>query len=195
VLIPRPETELLVEQALQWLTAHPGSKWVVDVGTGSGCIAVALAVHAPGLRLLASDISPAALRVASGNARRHAVDSRIDFVLSDLLPAVGVSLDLLCANLPYIPSPELGTLKAARREPLLALDGGSDGLNLLQRLLGLAQDVLSEHALLLLEIGAYQGAAAARLAQTVFPRARVEILPDLAGNDRLLCIERVSLSI
>jgi release factor glutamine methyltransferase len=100
VLIPRPETELLVDQAIKWLQLHPVRRRVAEVGTGSGCIAISLARNLPGLRLLASDLSWPALQVARTNARRHHVAGQVDFILCDLLPGASASCDLICANLP-----------------------------------------------------------------------------------------------
>ena len=128
VLIPRPETELLVEQAIDWLYANPERRWAADVGTGSGCIAVTLAHKIEDLKLTAGDISMEALRVAITNAMRHSVEQRIHFVQADLTPPSENPYDLICANLPYIPSSELIKLQVFGREPSLALDGGRDGL-------------------------------------------------------------------
>jgi len=188
-LIPRPETELLVEQALNWLGSHPQCRLAADVGTGSGCIGVALAAHHPGLQVIATDISLAALRVAQQNAARHEILERVWPVQCDLLPATSRPLDLICANLPYIPSDMLPALRVSRNEPELALSGGQDGLELIRRLLAIAPQCLALGGLLLMEIEATQGEAAVALALSAFPRARVELLPDLAGHDRLLKIE------
>ena len=189
VLIPRPETELLVEQALGWLRAHPGRRWAADVGTGSGCIAVALAVNIPDLKILASDLSAEALQLAGDNARRHEVRERLSLVQADLLPPAGRSFDLICANLPYVPSRELMGLKVSAHEPLLSLDGGPDGLDLIRRLLGGAPESLAPGGLLLLEIEASQGPASLELARAAFPSAALEVLPDLAGFDRLVKVQ------
>jgi release factor glutamine methyltransferase len=165
------------------------------VGTGSGCIAVSLAVHTPSLRIIATDRSLPALLVAQQNVRRHAVMERIDLIQCDLLSPFPLSpnplfFDLICANLPYIPSNSLPGLAVARREPLLALDGGVDGLETIGDLLQQAPARLAPGGLLLLEIEAGQGEAAYRLASQAFPLAKVQLLPDLAGRDRLISIER-----
>jgi hypothetical protein len=102
-LIPRPETELLVEQALEWLKDHPDRRRIADVGTGSGCIAISLACHLPDLRIIATDISGLALQAALANARRHGVSGPINFIQGNLLDGVAAQFDLICANLPYIP--------------------------------------------------------------------------------------------
>jgi release factor glutamine methyltransferase len=189
VLIPRPETELMVEQALDWLKVHPQRRLAVDAGTGSGCIAVSLAVHTPDLQVIATDISPTAIAVARINVERHHVASRVDLVQTDLLPANLTRCNLICANLPYIPTRALEDLAVFGREPTLALDGGTDGLGLIRRLLLLAAKKLSPGGLLLFEIEAAQGKTALNLAQVFFPKARIDLLSDFAGRDRLIRIE------
>ena len=189
VLIPRPETELLVEQALNWLKAHPQRRRAADIGSGSGCIAVTTAVHMPDLHMLATDISLAALKIARRNAVNHHVAERIDFLASDLLPAVAARFDLVCANLPYIPNEKLKSLKVYRSEPSLALAGGTDGLDLIRRLLFSVPSRLAPGGLLLLEIEASQGEAACRLAGQALPGAEVRLFQDLAGRDRLVQVE------
>ena len=188
VLIPRPETETLVETALDWLKAHPDSV-VVDVGTGSGCIAVALAVHVPSLRLYATDISPAALQVARANAERHNVAERITFLEGDLLAPLPEPVHLIVSNPPYIADDEWDALPlSVQQEPRLALLSGADGLDAVRRLLAQAPTRLQPGGLMLVEIGERQGKAAQALAQAAFPQADVAILPDLAGKDRVLKI-------
>ena len=199
VLIPRPETELLIETALAWLRTHPQHVYrFLDVGTGSGCIAVTLAVHVPRARIVATDISPAALAVAFGNAVKHGVEERIDFVEADLLPVDngqwttdgGLStINLIAANLPYIPDETLIELDVYTHEPALALDGGPDGLDLIRRLLALIAGKMDAGSLVLFEIENRQGAAAHLLARAAFPNAEIFIKKDLAGHDRLLVIE------
>lgn len=190
VLIPRPETELLVEQALAWLQAHPQHRLATDIGTGSGCIAVTLARHIPDLRMIASDISFPALQTARKNACAHAVSSRVQPIQTDLLTSISTCFGLVCANLPYIPTATLQDLAVARHEPNLALDGGEDGLDAIRRLLADAPRWLAPGGLLLLEIENRQGKAAADLAQEAFASAQVQVLQDLAGHDRLVCVER-----
>jgi release factor glutamine methyltransferase len=191
VLIPRPETEHLVEAALAWARGRRGLR-VVDVGTGSGAIAVALARHLRDAHVWALDISAAALDVARQNAARYGMLERIEFVPGDLLTPLiykGQQADLIAANLPYITSDELDALAVARYEPRLALDGGPDGLDLIRRLLGQAPRVLAAGGLLLLEIGAGQGEQVRALAETAFPGAQVHITPDYAGHDRVVSVE------
>jgi release factor glutamine methyltransferase len=189
-LIPRSETELLVDEALSWLRARPGRRLAADVGTGSGCIAVALAVNVPDLYILASDSSLPALQIARQNARLHGVAERLSCVQADLVPSVQVFFSLVCANLPYIPADQLRLLPVSRWEPWQALDGGADGLAAIRRLLLTAPQWLAPDGLLLIEIEASQGAAVRDLAQAVFPRAAVRILADLAGHDRLVRLEQ-----
>jgi len=188
-LIPRPETELMVEQAIKWLKAHPRQRRAADIGTGSGCIAVSLAINIIDLRVTATDISPTALEIASTNAEKHKVEKRVKFVQADLLPINFPTHNLICANLPYIPTRTLEGLEVFGREPSLALDGGPDGLNLIGKLLPQAVHNLSPEGMLLLEIEATQGKAALELAHEIFPEAQIDLLPDLAGHDRLIRIE------
>lgn len=221
VLIPRPETELLVETALAWLRSHPQHVYrFLDVGTGSGCIPVTLAVHVPRARIVATDLSPAALAVAFGNAVKHGVEERIDFIECDLLPSDGgpfsgaedkpwtrdgdspavhglpstvhdllSTVNVLTANLPYIPTSTLIELDVYTQEPTLALDGGPDGLETIRRLLTLIAGRMEPGSLVLLEIETRQAAAARSLARVAFPSAEVFIKKDLAGHDRLVVIE------
>ncbi len=189
VLIPRPETELLVEQAIGWLQSHPGRRRVADVGTGSGCIAVTLAHHILDLRVLACDLSLNALLLTAQNAAAHAVGERVQLVQSDLLTSTDGTFDLVCANLPYIPSDTLAGLEVARHEPSLALDGGADGLDVIRSLLDDAPRWLAPGGLLLLEIESRQGLAAVALARHAFPHSQVTLLRDLADIDRIVKIQ------
>lgn len=193
VLIPRPETEHLVELALTWARTRGGQVRLVDVGTGSGAIALALARHLSDAQVWAVDVSPAALRVARANAARYALDRRIHFVQGDLLTAFGGAappFDLIAANLPYIPAPTLASLPVARHEPHQALDGGPDGLALIRRLLADAPRVLAPSGLLLLEIEATQGEHVPVLAALAFPAAAIRVHQDYAGLPRVVSVER-----
>lgn len=185
VLIPRPETELLVEKAIIWAQNHPALRRIADIGTGSGAIAISLAKHLPQVRILATDISPQALQIAQRNAAHHGVEQQIDFMECDLLPQTS-NLEILCANLPYIPTATLHGLKIFNREPTLALDGGTDGFRLIRNLLQRAPQHLAAQALLLLEIEASLGQTALNLAHEFFPAAAVTLHQDLTGRDRLL---------
>lgn len=187
VLIPRPETELLVETAID-LTNGIG-KHICDVGTGSGAIAVSLAHYLPLAQITATDISAAALQLAQQNAARHGVS--IDFIQSDLLLNLDpeVRFDLIVANLPYIATAEYQLLEPEVRdnEPQQALVGGDDGLDVYRRLIPQAYRFLGPGGRLLLEIGAGQGQAALHLAA---PFAAGHIVADLAGRDRLIMMEK-----
>ncbi|MBE3118229.1 MAG: peptide chain release factor N(5)-glutamine methyltransferase [Candidatus Atribacteria bacterium] len=194
VLIPRPETELLVERAIAWLRkSEPGSRElrVMDVGTGSGCIAISLAVNVPGLSITATDISAAALKVARCNAEKMNVSGSITFLEADLFPNLLIPdcFSLIVANLPYIPTNTLYKIPVYGREPTLALDGGSDGLVLIRRILTEAPDRLISGGLFLMEIEASEGPAVLSLASGAFPKARIHLHKDLAGQDRLLEIK------
>jgi release factor glutamine methyltransferase len=186
VLIPRPETELLVEAALAWLTTYPDRRRALDLGTGSGCIAVSLAKNCPDLVVVATDIAPEALAVARRNAFGHQVDGRIEFREGEMWAPIEGQYDLICANLPYIPTPTLQQLAVYGREPEQALDGGRDGLDALRDFLQAAPSYLAPGGLLLAEIEASQGPSVLALARAHFSTSQVEVLPDLAGRDRLL---------
>jgi release factor glutamine methyltransferase len=198
VLIPRPETELLIELALDWARArshhHPGEPLrIADVGAGSGAIAVTLAAHLPGADVWAVDVSAAAVEIARQNAARGGVAGRVRLVRGDLLVPlidVGAQVDLIAANLPYIPSAEVDHLPVARHEPRLALDGGPDGLVLIAALLADAPRNLAPGGTMLLEMQYDQGPAIHLLAERILPGARISVLTDLAGLPRLVRIER-----
>ena len=194
VLIPRPETELLVERAITWLRKlGPGRRElrVLDVGAGSGCIAISLAVNVPGLSITATDISLAALKVARCNAEKMDVSGCITFLEADLFPNLIISdpFLLVVANPPYIPTRTLPKILAYGREPTLALDGGSDGLALIRRIIAKAPDRLCSGGLLLMEIEASAGPAVFSLASAAFPKAQIHLHKDLAGHDRLLEVQ------
>ena len=195
VMIPRPETETLVEQALAWRerrrTNDDGPVVIADVGTGSGCIAVALADKLPHDTVIATDVSPEALQVAAENAARNGVGDRIRFLESDLLSSVSEPLDLIVANLPYIPDAEVPSLQPEvwQFEPCVALGGGPDGLSLIRRLLAQAQAMLSPHGAIMLEINPPQSAALPSEACDAFPGADVRVVKDLAGLDRVVVID------
>jgi release factor glutamine methyltransferase len=191
VLIPRPETELLVEHALDIASHMAASLPIADVGAGSGAIAVSLAMQLPEATLYALDHSAEALELVAENARRYHVADRVRCLHSDLLSALPGPVDLITANLPYVTTDEWRALapEIHNYEPRSALDGGPDGLDLISRLLATAQAYLRPAGAILLEIGAGQGVAATALAHTHFPQARVKLVQDYAGLDRLLAVE------
>jgi release factor glutamine methyltransferase len=191
VLIPRPETEHLVEKAIELATEIERPR-IVDVGTGSGAIAVALACKMPEARVTALDISAGALEVARGNAQRNAVAERIDFKQSDLLDAVGdARFDFVVSNPPYVPTADRDSLSVEVREhePGLALFAGEDGLDVYRRLIPAALRVLVASGYLLMEIGYGQSAAVAALL-TDAGFGRIEFVPDLQGIPRVACAQR-----
>lgn len=192
VLIPRPETELLVEEVLAFLSRQEQNKYLVaDVGTGSGAIAVSLAFYNHRTHLVATDISESALDVAAANARLNGVAERIEFLSGELLSPL---LDrgergtgtAVAANLPYIPAPELAGLPPdVRYEPVIALDGGEDGLELYRRLIPQAELFLQPGGLLVCEIGVGQGRCLAELL-TAQGWKDVRVSRDYAGQERLV---------
>jgi release factor glutamine methyltransferase len=192
VLVPRPDTETLVDAALDWARQRSPSGnglRLVDVGTGSGIIAIAMAVNLPDAHVIAADVSEAAVAVARGNGERHGVAHRMAFVVSDLLDAVDGPLDMVTANLPYIASPDLDERSVAKWEPVIGLDGGEDGLDLIRGLLKQIPGKLKPDGALFLEIGYDQGERGARLCREAFPQASVEVLADLAELDRVIIID------
>ena len=198
VLIPRPETEMLVDLAkgslldLRREREHgiAGRPLVVaDVGTGSGAIAISIAVEMRDVVVHAIDLSAEALRVAAANCQRHQVGERVTLRKGDLLDGFGRA-DVIVANLPYIRRNLLPGLEpeVSRFEPALALDGGRDGLDLIARLLAQAPDHIEAGGAIWLEIGADQGKAAQSLAREAFPDARISLQQDYAGRDRIVGI-------
>ncbi len=204
VLIPRPETELLVETALRIYDlrftiydlnlkskiVNRKSK-IVDVGTGSGCISIALAKHLPEATVTAIDLSPQALGLAQQNARRHGVADRIIFLLGDLLQPLAEPVDFIVSNPPYVSRPDLAMAdpEVGRYEPRLALDGGGDGLEVVKRLLFEAASKLKPGGSLLVEIGSSQGQIVSQIAKKYFSYADIRLAQDLAGLDRLLVVQ------
>ncbi len=193
VLIPRPETELLVERALAHVTAWVGSRppLVADIGTGSGCVAIAIARSTAHARIIGTDVSQGALAIAQLNARQLRVAGRLEWLQGDLLAPLPEPPDIVTANLPYIPSGEITELQPEIRafEPIQALCAGEDGLALIRRLLEQAELRLTRGAVLLIEVAAGQAPAVADLARDLLPGAEIVIHRDLAGTGR--CVEVV----
>ncbi len=195
-LIPRPETELVVEAAAAEIRARGTRAVVWDLATGSGAIALALALDFPDaladgrLRLIASDASPEALALARENLDAHGVADAVELVEADLLAPAGERLprpDVVTANLPYVSSAEVDERRGSLGfEPRIALDGGPDGLDLLRRFLADVPLHAAPGATLVLELGVAHVAAIAQLAPV---GASVSVVPDLAGLDRVVRIE------
>jgi len=189
VLIPRPETELLVDYAREWLGSHPSRRSCADIGTGSGCIPISITHHIPDSHFTASDLSLKALKIARMNAVKHKVRENISFFQGHLLQALGGTFDLITANLPYIPRSKLVSLDVFGREPTQALDGGREGLKYISSLLHSAPRKLKEGGLILIEIDESQGKRAYGLGKKCFPQAKVSVSQDLSGKDRLVIIQ------
>ncbi len=189
VLIPRPSSELLVELAIDWLKAHPEARRVIDLGTGSGAVAISVAKAVPQVRIEARDVSARALRVADDNIARQRLRRRITTVKADLLRGAAPA-DVIVANLPYIPD----ALRRVRPkeldyEPALALDGGKDGLDLIRTALTQAPAAVKPGGLVLFECDPAQTRRIVRLANGHWPTADVSVHKDLAGQDRVVRIQ------
>jgi release factor glutamine methyltransferase len=189
--IPRPETELLVEQAVELAhrISQPGKRiTIADVGTGCGAIAVTLAVVLPQAKIYATDISVRALQVANMNCQRHAVGSQVELVQGNLLEPLSQPVDMIVANLPYIKDCEFKDLSPdiMNFEPISALAGGVDGLDKMQRMLGQIPGKLNYGGYFLLEIGKGQGSQITSLIKGCFPKASIELISDLGGIERVV---------
>jgi release factor glutamine methyltransferase len=187
VFVPRPETEGLADRAARHLRAAPEPRVAVDVCTGSGAIACFLAAEVPGSRVLATELDPEALAWAAGNAQRYGVELLAGDLDAPLPAELAGRVDVLCANVPYVPSGAIATLPTDVRdhEPRLALDGGPDGLDVLRRLAPRAIRWLAPGGRLLCEIGEDQAEAAAALL-TEAGLTEVAIHQDLVGRDRIV---------
>jgi release factor glutamine methyltransferase len=196
VLIPRPETETLVEEAIARMPeASPfGAPRAMDVGTGSGCVAVALAATDADVRVIATDSAPAALRVAGRNVRRHRLQSRIALVAGDLVTMVAAGapcVDVIVSNPPYVPedSPDV-TPDVRLYEPAAALYAGADGLDVIRRLVAECPPLVPPGGYLLFEFGAAQHAAVTALVEGRREWHLEAVRHDLAGLPRVACLRR-----
>jgi len=191
-LIPRPETETLVDLAIAFAHERYAGRsiTIADIGTGSGVIAVVLARELPLARVVATDVSVAAIALARRNAARHDVAGRIEFREGDLLRPLAEPVQIVAANLPYVTTAqwESSPPEIHDHEPRVALDGGQDGLDVIRRLLAQAPSRLAKIGGLFCEIGAWQGDEVRYIARRAFPDARIEIACDLSGRDRVLCV-------
>ena len=186
VLIPRPESELLVEKALKLAQSRTLST-IAEIGTGCGAIAISLALNLAQAKIYATDISVPALKVARVNCQKHGLMNRVCLLQGDMLDPLPEPVDLIVANLPYVKESEL-PLTPANFEPLPALNGGSDGLEKIRQLCRQLRAKLNPDGSLLLEIGQRQRKAVTALLHTSFPRAKIEIAPDLSGIDRVVSL-------
>ena len=189
--IPRPETELLVEKAVELASriSHQGKRiTIADVGTGCGAIAISLALALPQAKIYATDISASALQVAEMNCRRHAVSSQVELLQGNLLEPLSQPVDMIVANLPYIKSCEFKDLSPEVRnfEPTTALAGGEDGLGKIQQILEQMPGKLNYGGCFLLEIGQGQGRMVTSLIKSYFPQASMELISDLGGIERVV---------
>ena len=191
VLIPRQETELLVDTAIvQAKSLDKSEISIVDVGTGSGAIAVSLALNIPTSSVIAVDISESALTIADDNRRAHGLYSRVKLRRGSLLEPIVEKIDILVSNPPYIRSDKLTSLQEeVLQEPMVALDGGYDGLEVIKKLLFQAVDKMSNPSVILFEIDSDQAAEAVKLSQQFFPSAITTVLKDLSNNERAVLLE------
>ena len=194
-LIPRPETELLVETAVELAGRISGQGEQIttaDIGTGCGAIAISLALALPQAKIYATDISPLALKVAEVNCRRHEVTGQVELLQGNLIEPLPGAVDLIVANLPYVKDREFVDLSPEIREyePAIALAGGKDGLDKIREMLEQMRwkgdvDLDRWPAYVLLEIGQEQAEMVISLVNEYFPQASIELIPDLGGIERV----------
>lgn len=196
VLIPRPETEIIVEAALQRFPDDRAVLQIADIGTGSGCLAITLARERPAARVLATDISKAGFLVAQQNANRYGVEDRIVFAFGDLLAegpqTTSNRFDLIVSNPPYVPDGDRATLQPEVRdyEPAEALFAGPDGLDVIRRMIPAAAARLKTGGSLIFEIGVGQDAAVGELIAAAPGLRMVGLRNDLQGIPRTVVVER-----
>jgi release factor glutamine methyltransferase len=194
VLVPRPETELLVESVLERFPRADAAVRIADACTGSGCVAVAIARERPAARIVATDISGTALAVARRNAVRHHVASRIALVRADLLRGIAGPFDAIVANPPYVPycaGPALDP-EVAHREPGLAIFGGEDGMAVIEQLVPQAPALIRAGGLLLFEFGFGQADVVADIVSGTPGLTLLELRPDLQGIPRVAIARRTA---
>ena len=192
VLIPRPETEFLVEHTLfmALMGMESADLVIADIGTGTGAIAINLGIHLPSARVYAIDNFDPVLDVTSYNVRSHNVTDRVTLLKGNLLEPLPEPVEVIVANLPYIPSDRIPTLQPEIQwEPQTALDGGNDGLDLIDQLLNqAAEGKLKPHGVIILEIDPEQFEPVKQLASQLFPESDITVEKDLAQMDRMLII-------
>jgi release factor glutamine methyltransferase len=187
VLIPRPESELIVEAVCERCVDRTAPRRILDVGTGSGCLAIALATEFPSAQITAIDISPKALAVARANAERHGVAPRMTFAAGDLLEGVAGPFDVIVSNPPYVPAGVALSPDIVRFEPAIALYSGADGLTALERLLTTARGRLAGDGLFVVEFGLGQDDRVSDLARAA-GWSDIEISTDLQGIPRVAAL-------
>jgi len=192
VLIPRPETEMLVEKAISLASSHPISS-IADIGTGCGAIAISLALNLPTVTIYATDVSASALGIARANCKKHGVTDRIVLLEGDMLEPLPEPVDIIIANLPYVRESDMPPGGRLSFEPALALNGGEDGLDGIRALCHQAFNKLRSNGFILLEMGQGQAEAVTTLFQEIFPSSRIEVENDLAGIERIASL-RLTLS-
>lgn len=188
VLIPRPETELMVETAIAWLNHHEKSEKLVDVGCGSGAIIISILKNFPGLKGFGIDISRGALKIAQNNKKHHHIKN-LDFIQMDILNGMSTKFDMIVANLPYIPEDLVENLQVSIYEPRVALNGGKDGLAVIIQLLELIPRCLNKPGVVLLEIQFDQAAPIIQKIQKILPGAVVSVIKDYSNHDRIIRLE------
>ena len=195
VLIPRQETELLVDTVISLVRSRPKCEMkICDIGTGSGAIAVSVAVNLPSAEVMAIDISQRALDIADANRRMHGVYNRVSLRRGNLLEPVDWKPEIIVSNPPYIKRSDLSLLQPEiLYEPSVALDGGPDGLEVIRGLLRQSSDKVSSTGAILFEIDSSQKDSARMLSREYFPNSEISILDDLSGNSRAILIEKFNL--
>jgi len=188
VLIPRPETELLVEAAKEWILNKKDSKKIIDVGCGSGIIIISLLRDFPSLKGVAVDISRGALTITNRNKMKHKIDN-LDLIQSDTLSGIYSKFDIILANLPYIPESSLEKLAVSKYEPKLALNGGEDGLQIIKRLIDHIPTHLNTPGLVLLEIQNDQSVPVVNYFTKILPDGIITTIQDFSGLDRVIKVE------
>jgi len=196
-LIPRPETELLVERAIDFLRGRPGAHYVLDLCTGSGCIAAVIAKNVQDAEVVATDISDTALAVAAENMKRHQLDENVKLLCGDLFDPIIQGLDkmrfdLIVCNPPYVSENEYEKLEPNVKtyEPKLALYAAADGLDIYQRILEKVDDFLKPDGALMMEIGYAQGPATRQMLETTGIFKDIHIEKDFADNDRIIIAKK-----
>lgn len=185
VLIPRPETELLVEKAITHARQYNIDR-IADVGTGCGAVAVSLALYLPHIHVYATDISAAALEVAAANCKKHDVSKRISLSCGNMLETIPEAVDLIIANLPYVKTAELSLSGPLDHEPVVALDGGPDGLEKLKQLVSQVGNKLKTVGSVIVEIGQGQEIPLFSFIKDRYPEMNIDVYADMAGINRVL---------